>query len=137
MTTHIICSQCGSTEVYADATARWDARKGEWIMGTVHDDRYCDYCGCEADLIEIDEAEGLEIQLFGMIKIKGGSRLVEDHETPQFYDLMVKTIPQNGEEILTLHEIEDMTRKQADKALNDIILRYRLAGVESFHGAAR
>jgi len=136
MTTHIICSLCGSTDVYADATARWHAQKGEWVMGTVHDDRYCDQCGAEADLIEVDEAEGLEIQVSSMIADGDNFlRLVEDHEIPAFFDVMVRTSALESGEILTLHEIDDLTRAAAEKRLADLLSQYPAAGLSCFYGA--
>ncbi|MBL1435560.1 MAG: hypothetical protein COB08_005105 [Rhodobacteraceae bacterium] len=135
MKTHIICSQCGSTDVYADATARWNVLKGEWVLGTVHDDRYCDNCGAEADLIEVDEAEGLEIQVSGMIADGENSfRLVEDHEEPAFFDVMVRTTALESGDILTLHEFDDLTRPEADKVLNDLLFIFRTTPISRFLG---
>ena len=130
MTTHIICSHCGSTEVYADATARWNAQKGEWIMTCVHDDRYCDQCGGEANLIEVDEAEGLEIGFYGMIQCLGGARLVEDHEEPDTFDVMVRTTALERGEILSLHEFEYLTRKEANERMGSMIAKYPTAPID-------
>ena len=136
MTTHIICSACGSFDVYADATARWNANKSEWVLGAVLDDRYCDQCGAEADLIEVDEAEGLEIQVSGMIaEGENAFRLVEDHETPAFYDVMVRTTSLEGGEIISLHEFDDLSRVGADKKLAEMLALYPTAGVSCFYGA--
>ena len=135
MTTHIICSACGSPDVYADATARWNAIKSEWVLGTVLDDRYCDQCGREANLIEVDEAEGLEIQVSGMIADGENSfRLVEDHETPAFFDVMVRTTALESGNILTLHEFDDLTRQEADKVLNDLLFIFRTTPISRFLG---
>jgi len=135
MTMHIICGLCGSPDVYADATARWNAQKGEWVLGTVHDDRYCDQCGAEAELIEVDEAEGLEIQVSGMIADGDNSfRLVENHETPAFFDVMVRTTALESGEILTLHEVDDLTRAEADKVLNDLLFIFRTTPISRFLG---
>ena len=125
MTMHIICGLCGSPDVYADATARWNAQKGEWVLGTVHDDRYCDQCG----------AEGLEIQVSGMIADGDNSfRLVENHETPAFFDVMVRTTALESGEILTLHEVDDLTRAEADKVLNDLLFIFRTTPISRFLG---
>ena len=135
MTTHIICITCGSPDVYADATARWNAQKGEWVLGTVHDDRYCDQCGAEAELIEVDEAEGLEIQVSGIIADGDNSfRLVENHETPAFFDVMVRTTALKSGEILTLHEVDELTRAEADTKLEELLLQYPAAGLSCFYG---
>ncbi len=135
MTTHIICSACGSSDVYADATARWNANKSEWVLGAVLDDRYCDQCGAEANLIEVDEAEGLEIQVSGMIADGENSfRLVEDHETPAFFDVMVRTTALESGNILTLHEVDDLTRQEADKVLNDLLFIFRTKPISRFLG---
>lgn len=135
MITHIICSACGSSDVYADATARWNANKSEWVLGAVLDDRYCDQCGAEANLIEVDEAEGLEIQVSGMIADGDNSfRLVEDHETPAFFDVMVRTTSLEGGNILTLHEFDDLTRQEADKVLNDLLFIFRTTPISRFLG---
>lgn len=134
MTTHIICRHCGSTEVYADATARWNASKGEWIMSCVHDDRYCDQCGGEASLIEVDEAEGLEIGFYGMVKEGDNARLVQDHETPDFFDVMVRTTALEGGDILTLFEFDDLTRKEANERMAYMVLKFPSAPIDCHLG---
>lgn len=134
MTIHIICSQCGSTDVYADATARWNAAKGEWIMGTVHDDRYCDCCGCEAELIEIDEAEGLEIGLYGMVNDGEGARLVEDYETPDFFDVVVRTTALESGDILTLLELANLPMTEASHKLDEMAALFPAAPTDLHMG---
>jgi hypothetical protein len=128
MTTHIICSHCGSTDVYADATARWDAQKDEWIMSCVHDDRYCDQCGGEANLIEVDE--DLEIGFYGMVKDGDGARLVQDHETPDYFDVMVRTTALESGEILSLYEFDNLTRKEANQCVGYMTLRFPTAPID-------
>ena len=136
MTTHIICSACGSSDVYADATARWNANKSEWVLGAVLDDRYCDQCGAEANLIEVDEAEGLEIQVSGMIADGENSfRLVEDHETPAFFDVMVRTTYLESGDILSLCEYDNLSREDADEKLEELLTQYPSVGVSCFYGA--
>ena len=116
MTSHIVCRECGSTEITADAAASWDAKAQAWVLAAVYDDRFCEGCGEKPDLIEVDEAEGLEIQVSGMIADGDNSfRLVEDHETPAFYDVMVRTTSLESGEIISLHEFDDLPRDGADK----------------------
>lgn len=41
----MVCSECGSTEVVADAYAAWDADKQDWTVANVFDKgAYCDTC---------------------------------------------------------------------------------------------
>ena len=114
MTIHVICGICGSTNVYTNATARWDASKDGWIISCLYDDHYCDQCDGEVSLIEIDEAKELEIGFFGMVNEEGRARLVQDDETPDFFDVMVRTTALDHGKILTLFEFNNQTRKEAN-----------------------
>ncbi len=135
MTSHIVCRDCGSTEITADAAASWDAKAQTWVLAAVFDDRFCEGCGEKPDLIEVDEAEGLEIQVSGMIADGGNSfRLVEDHETPAFFDVMVRTTALEGGEIISLHDFDDLSRVGADKKLDEMLALYPTAGVSCFYG---
>jgi len=136
MTCHIVCRDCGSTEITADAAASWDAKTQAWVLAAVYDDRFCEGCGEKPDLIEVDEAEGLEIQVSGMIADGANSfRLVDDHETPTFFDVMVRTTSLEGGEIISLHEFDDLPRVEADNKLAEMLALYPTAGVSCFYGA--
>ena len=39
-----VCKYCGSPEVVADASVRWDEEVQEWIISSVYDDVFCDEC---------------------------------------------------------------------------------------------
>lgn len=114
MTIHMICGKCGSDNVRADAYAAWDSEEGDWVLHSVYDARHCENCEGPASLIEVDEAEGLEIGFYGMIKDGDGARLVEDHEAPDFFDVMVRTTALESGDILTLFEFDDLIRKDAN-----------------------
>lgn len=50
----IVCSECGSTDVSKDATARWDEDRQEWVLSAVHDKpNFCEPCGGECSLDEV------------------------------------------------------------------------------------
>lgn len=90
MTVHLICSRCGSDNVRADAYAAWDSEQSDWVLHSVYDARICENCEGPTTLSEIDEETELEIGFYGMIKDSDGARLVEDHEVPDFFDVVVK-----------------------------------------------
>jgi hypothetical protein len=52
-----------------------------------------------------------------MIRDADGARLVEDHETPDFFDVMVRTTALESGDILTLFEFGDLTRKDANERM--------------------
>lgn len=114
MTIHMICSRCGSDNVRADAYAAWDSEQGDWVLHSIYDERHCESCEATATLIEVDEAEGLEIGFFGMVNEGKSARLVQDGETPNFFDVMVRTTALDSGKILTLFEFDDQTRKEAN-----------------------
>lgn len=104
-------------------------------MAAVYDDRFCENCGEKPALLEVNEAEGLEIQVSGMIADGDNSfRLVEDHEAPAFFDVMVRTTALESGDILTLHEFDDLTKPEADKVLNDLIFQYPTTPISRFLG---
>ena len=117
MTTHLICSHCGSDNVRADAYASWSSEEGDWVLHSVYDARYCESCEQEVSLLEIDEETEMEIGFYGMIKDGDGARLVEDHEVPDFFDVMVRTTALESGEILTLFEFDDLTHKDANERM--------------------
>ncbi len=127
---HMICGACGSTEIRADAYAEWDAETQDWVLRSIFDHKVCETCESETTLLEINEADQLEIAGFGMVNDRDGARIAEPSETPDFYDVMVKTIPQNSEEILTLHEFDDLDKKAAAAKLVEMTALYPLAGIE-------
>ena len=50
----IICSHCGSDDVRRDAYAAWDVGSQEWELAAVFDQGYCEDCGGEATLDEVE-----------------------------------------------------------------------------------
>lgn len=46
------CSKCGSRDLHRDATARWDADDGAWVMCGLQDNVVCDACGAENETEE-------------------------------------------------------------------------------------
>ena len=135
MTIHYICSTCGSSNVGAEATAEWNAAKGSWELGTVQEDRFCNECCDDTTLIKVDEAEGLEIQVSGMIEDGYNNfRLVEDHETPAFFDIMIRTTFLESGDILSFEEQDNLSREECDKALAALSAKYPDMPVNSFYG---
>ncbi len=130
MTTHMICSQCGSLDVRSDAWAEWDSKTGSWVLHSTYDAKHCETCGGEASLLEIDEATQIEISAFGMIRDGENTfRLVNGYEVPEFYDVMVKATVSETSEVFILHEVEDLDIGGADRTVAGLVVQYPLAGV--------
>ena len=117
MTIHMICSLCGSTEVYTDACAEWDSKQNTWVVRSTYKGQYCQRCEDITTLMEINESEDLEIGFFGMVNEEDHSRLVQDNETPDFFDVMVRTTNLNTGLSLCLFEFDDQTRKEANERM--------------------
>jgi hypothetical protein len=49
----IVCSECGSDDVFRDAWAVWNVESQDWELGTVFDQGFCDACGREQSLEEV------------------------------------------------------------------------------------
>lgn len=81
--------------------------------------------------MEICEASQLESQAFDMVNVEGGSRLAENHETPEFFDVMVTTKPFESGVILTVEEHENMTAKDAARVLSAMVVAYPAAAISS------
>ena len=126
---HFLCAGCGSPDVRADAHAEWDVTAGQWVLHSVYDDKSCEKCGSNCSLIEVDEATGLEIQAFAMVRDADGSRQAQSGEPPAFYDVVVTTNPTPEGEIFTLHEMDDLTHAQMQKAVAVMQDTYPLAPV--------
>lgn len=126
---HFLCAGCGSPDVRADAYAEWDVATGLWVLHSVYDDKSCEKCGSSCSLIEVDEATSLEIQAFGMFQDADGSRQAQSGETPSSYDVVVTTNPTSEGEIFTLHEMDDLTHAQMQKAVAVMQDTYPLAPV--------
>lgn len=126
---HFLCAGCGSPDIRADAYAGWDVAAGVWVLHSVYDEKSCEKCGSSCSLIEVDEATGLEIQAFAMVNDDDGARQAENGETPAFYDVMVTTNPTSDGEIHTLHEIDDLSHAQMEKAVAVMQDTYPLAPV--------
>lgn len=50
------CSVCQGDDVVRDATARWDAERGEWSLAGVLDDHTCETCGANGSTVVTHEA---------------------------------------------------------------------------------
>ena len=130
MTTHMICSHCGSLDVRADAWAEWDSTLAEWVLHSTYDAKYCETCEEEARLLEVDEANQIEISAFGMIRDgENTSRLVNGYEVPEFYDVMVRATNVETGAVFILHEVEDLDIGAADRMVEGLVARYPLADV--------
>ena len=100
-----------------------------------YDARYCEACKGEASLLEVDEATQIEIQALGMIRDgENTSRLVQAGDVPDFYDVMVRAVDFDSGKFLMLHEIEDMDREAADRAVARMMAFYPLAGLSCHYG---
>lgn len=137
-TTHVICGTCGGSDVRADAWASWDTEKGDWVLHSTYDHRYCENCDGEVRLIEVDEAAELEIGFYGMVNVNkdGEARLVQDDETPDFFDIMVRTTNIEGGEIFTLFEVDDLNREQADSHMQHLTAKFPQAPIDWHLGKA-
>lgn len=128
MTTHKICTSCGSDNIRVDAYGSWDSEKGKWILHSVYDETYCENCDSSCDLLTVEEEE-LEIRMFGMIEDADGFRLVVEGETPVHYDLMVSTY--FNDTILTLHEIDELSKDEATTEFANLQDLYPLASTDT------
>jgi DNA-directed RNA polymerase subunit RPC12/RpoP len=52
-----VCTQCGSDNVLFDAWAAWNEEKQEMELVTTFDDTYCEQCGGECKVKEIEMEE--------------------------------------------------------------------------------
>ena len=75
------------------------------------------------------EEEELEIRMFGMIEDADGFRLVVEGETPVHYDLMVSTY--FNDTILTLHEIDELSKDEAMTEFANLQDLYPLASTDT------
>lgn len=50
----IVCQECGSSDVYRDAYVAWNIATQEWELCSVFDQGYCDKCGIERRLEEVE-----------------------------------------------------------------------------------
>ena len=57
-------------------------------------------------------------------------RLVEDHETPDFFDVVVRTTALPSGDILTLFEFEDQSRKDANASLAGLTVLFPKAPID-------
>ena len=71
----------------------------------------------------------MEIQAFAMVSDEDGARQAQNGEVPSFYDVMVTTNPTSEGEIHTLHEIDDLSHAQMEKAVAIMQDTYPLAPV--------
>lgn len=51
----MVCSECGSSDVLADAYAEWDVDAQDWVVQNVFDKgAYCNKCDGETRLEEVE-----------------------------------------------------------------------------------
>lgn len=50
----MVCETCFSSDVRRDAWAEWSLDDQDWVLGQTFDDAYCETCGGETNLIEMD-----------------------------------------------------------------------------------
>ena len=136
MTTHLICNRCGSDNVRADAYAAWDSAQGDWVLHSIYDARSCEDCEGPTTLLEVCEETELEIGIYGMVKDGEDLRLVEDHEQPEFFDVMVRTTALISGKILSLFEFEDLSRKDANASIAGMTVLFPKAPLDWHLGAA-
>lgn len=106
------------------------SEQGDWVLHSVYDARTCENCEESTNLLEIDEETELEIGFYGMIKDSDGARLVEDHEVPDFFDVVVRTTALTSGDILTLFEFEDRSRKDANASLAGLTVLFPKAPID-------
>ena len=95
----------------------------------------CVNCEAKTTFLKIPETD-IEICMFGMIADGEGCRLVEHNETPDSYDVLVKTTQFQSGEIIALYEFDDLTREEADQTFLRMETLFPNAGIESLIGTA-
>jgi len=53
-----VCDICAGSNVWAEANAKWDSEKNEWVLKNVFLDEfptYCDDCCGQIDILDADE----------------------------------------------------------------------------------
>ena len=53
-TLKMVCEHCGGENVKRDAWAEWDVASQQWTLGAVFDNSYCDGCGGETSIEEVE-----------------------------------------------------------------------------------
>lgn len=51
-----LCIHCGSSNVWKDATARWDSERQEWVTKDIFDNDWCEDCDAETTIINPEES---------------------------------------------------------------------------------
>lgn len=51
-----VCRHCGSSAVFMDAWAAWDADKQDWVLDHTSTTEFCNDCYAETRLIEVELA---------------------------------------------------------------------------------
>lgn len=52
-----VCTECGSQDVWVDASASWDMDAQRWVLEQAYQQAYCDECDGETSLDWMDEEE--------------------------------------------------------------------------------
>lgn len=52
-----VCRYCGSNDVYADATAKWDPEANDWAVMDIHESGLCGDCGEQNKFFDWKEAK--------------------------------------------------------------------------------
>ena len=50
----MICAECGSDDVWIDATAVWDVENQNWELGSMFQQEVCRKCETEVKIIEAE-----------------------------------------------------------------------------------
>lgn len=48
----MLCTTCGSENVYRDAWAGWDQDRQKWVLANVFDAAFCPECECDTNIEE-------------------------------------------------------------------------------------
>lgn len=66
-----MCSHCGGSNVFFDATAMWSIEKQDYIMTTTHDNTDCDDCGseCSVNWVPVEEPAQPEVVKYDLARI--------------------------------------------------------------------
>ena len=134
MITHMICSQRGSDAVKRDAWAEWDPVSGEWELGSVFDDAYCESCEAQSHLTSYDIDQPLEIEVCPMVVDGQGARLTAHRgEAPDHFDIALRQIEDEHDEARELLERDGLTLLDANAFVEYLTELFPSAGLTWHH----
>ena len=130
----MICNHCGSDAVKRDAWAEWNPVSGEWELGPVFDDAYCEACSSQSHLTSYDANLPLEIEVCPMIGDGRGARLTAHREeVPDHYNIALRQIDEDRGEIAELIERDDLTLSDANAFVEHLAELFPSAGLTWHH----